>query len=190
MGIWNLTQAGFQMVQKRFCWKFWISNGTWNPDQTIWNLAQWPPCCQKPFEIRTKTSRFWMVQFSNGWEYSYNHRKSPTIWKLDHLKSDLQKVWISNVSGFQNVRFQISTTVLFIDALRQSQTFLPPKIFSKVLLYPLHHTVDNYEPFLVLFQASKYLDENSRYEILELLGQLEGELQAKDIAIATLKVSW
>ena len=71
----------------------------------------------------------------------------------------------------------------------QSQTFLPPKIFSKVLLYPLHHTVDNYEPFLVLFQASKYLDENSRYEILELLGQLEGELQAKDIAIATLKVS-
>jgi hypothetical protein len=42
---------------------------------------------------------------------------------------------------------------------------------------------------LVTFQASKYLDENSRYEILELLGQLEGELQAKDIAIATLKVS-
>ena len=40
-----------------------------------------------------------------------------------------------------------------------------------------------------VFQASKYLDENSRYEILELLGQLEGELQAKDIAIATLKVS-
>ena len=40
-----------------------------------------------------------------------------------------------------------------------------------------------------MFQASKYLDENSRYEILELLGQLEGELQAKDIAIATLKVS-
>lgn len=36
-------------------------------------------------------------------------------------------------------------------------------------------------------RASKYLDENSRYEILELLGQLEGELQAKDIAIATLK---
>lgn len=36
-------------------------------------------------------------------------------------------------------------------------------------------------------RASKYLDENSRYEILELLGQLEGEMQAKDIAIATLK---
>jgi len=42
--------------------------------------------------------------------------------------------------------------------------------------------------FVYCFQASKYLDENSRYEILELLGHLEGELQAKDIAIATLKV--
>ena len=40
-----------------------------------------------------------------------------------------------------------------------------------------------------LLQASKYLDENSRYEVLELLGHLEGELQAKDVAIATLKVS-
>ena len=27
--------------------------------------------------------------------------------KPKHLKSDLQKVWISNVSGFQTVRFQI-----------------------------------------------------------------------------------
>ena len=42
---------------------------------------------------------------------------------------------------------------------------------------------------LLLLQASKKLDDPTRCDILELLGQLEGELQAKDIAIATLKVS-
>lgn len=36
-------------------------------------------------------------------------------------------------------------------------------------------------------RASKYLDDNSRYEILDLLGHLEGELEAKDITIAALK---
>ena len=40
-----------------------------------------------------------MVWFLNNWGYS--HSSSQTIWKLDHLKSDLQKVYISNVSGFQ-----------------------------------------------------------------------------------------
>ena len=38
------------------------------------------------------------------------------------------------------------------------------------------------------FQASKKLDEKSKSDVLELLGELEGELEAKDIAIATLKV--
>ena len=42
---------------------------------------------------------------------------------------------------------------------------------------------------LLLLQASKKLDDPTRCDILELLGELEGELQAKDIAIATLKVS-
>ena len=32
------------------------------------------------------------------------------------------------------------------------------------------------------------MDEKAKSDVLELLGQLEGELQAKDIAIATLKV--
>ena len=33
------------------------------------------------------------------------------------------------------------------------------------------------------------MDEKSKSDVLELLGELEGELEAKDIAIATLKVS-
>jgi len=36
-------------------------------------------------------------------------------------------------------------------------------------------------------KASKKLDEKSKSDVLELLGELEGELEAKDIAIATLK---
>ena len=41
---------------------------------------------------------------------------------------------------------------------------------------------------LFIIQASKYLDENSRYEMLDVLTHLEGELQAKDVTIAALKV--
>ena len=37
------------------------------------------------------------VCISNGWDYSYSQSKRPTMWKLDHLKSDLQKCfWILN----------------------------------------------------------------------------------------------
>ena len=43
-------------------------------------------------------------------------------------------------------------------------------------------------PNIFYLQASKKLDEKAKLDVLELLGQLEGELQAKDIAIATLKV--
>ena len=46
--------------------------------KTIWN--------------RTETTRFWMVRFWKGWDNSYSHV---------HLKSALQKVWISNISWFQ-----------------------------------------------------------------------------------------
>ena len=45
----------------------WVANGLdleWDLNSgspTIWNPVKWPPFCQKPFEIRTKTSRFRMV---------------------------------------------------------------------------------------------------------------------------------
>ena len=42
--------------------------------------------------------------------------------------------------------------------------------------------------FLFFQKASKYLDENSRFEMLDVLTHLEGELQAKDVTIAALKV--
>ena len=45
-------------------------------------------------------------------------------------------------------------------------------------------------PNIFYLQASKKLDEKAKLDVLELLGQLEGELQAKDIAIATLKVNY
>ena len=37
------------------------------------------------------------------------HLKSPAIWKMYHVKSNLQKVWIWNISWFWIVRFQIPT---------------------------------------------------------------------------------
>ena len=45
----------------------WVSNGPdfeWDlksRSSTIWNSDNWLPFCQKPFEIQTKTSGFWMV---------------------------------------------------------------------------------------------------------------------------------
>ena len=78
-------RGGLQIIQ--------IWNGIWNPDK-------WVPFCQKLFEICTKTSGFWMDQFSNGWDYSYSHGLSPTIWKPDHLKLD-KKSWIKMFPNFE-----------------------------------------------------------------------------------------
>ena len=57
----------------------------------LWNLQKWNWTILKLATVRIQ---FWMVRLSNGWDYS--HSKIPTFWKLDHLKSDLHKVWISN----------------------------------------------------------------------------------------------
>ena len=48
--------------------------------------------------------------------------------------------------------------------------------------------------YVLKFQAlevgiGKKLDEKSKSDVLELLSELEGELEGKDIAIATLKVN-
>ena len=59
----------------------------------IWNLKA------HPFEIRTNIHHFVKNYLESGQKrivFSYSHGLSPTIWKLDHLKSNIQKVWISN----------------------------------------------------------------------------------------------
>ena len=43
---------------------------------TIWIRTNAHHFVQKPFEIWTKTSKFWMVCFSNGWDYSYGHSQT------------------------------------------------------------------------------------------------------------------
>ena len=58
---------------------------------TIWKLAQTTAILYLPFEIQTIFSGFQMVQFSNGWASAKAIAIVPTIWKWDHLKSDLQK---------------------------------------------------------------------------------------------------
>ena len=105
-----LLQRGYEIqTSLDFEWlkRGWVANGLdfkrdlKSRSPTIWNADKWSPFCPKPLEIRTKMSRFWMGQFSNGWDYSYCHSLSTAIWKPDHLKSNLQKVQISSVSGFQ-----------------------------------------------------------------------------------------
>ena len=63
-----------------------------------------------PFEIRKlnhlksgqKCLFFWIVWFSNGWDYYYSY--SRIIWTPHHLKSDLQKVRISKLPDFKSFR--------------------------------------------------------------------------------------
>ena len=82
----NLIQWGSEIrTSLDFKWlkRGWVANGlnfkldlkSWSP--TIWNSDKWPPFCQKPLEIWTKMSRFWMVQFSNGWGYRYVAQDNP-----------------------------------------------------------------------------------------------------------------
>ena len=53
--IWNgQKEVGLQMV--------WISNGIWSPEAKPFEIrTKWPPFCQKPFEIQTNISGFWMT---------------------------------------------------------------------------------------------------------------------------------
>ena len=81
-----------------------LSETIWNPNENVWILNG---------------------PVLNGWDCSYSH--SPTIWKLDCLKSDLQKVWISNVSGFQMVGFQIPI-VCFRRRERNNNKFFLKKV--------------------------------------------------------------
>ena len=51
----------------------WILNGIWNPEaQPFEILTNDRHFVKKTFEIRTKISEFWMVQFLNGWDFKYS----------------------------------------------------------------------------------------------------------------------
>ena len=88
----------------------WISN-------EIWNLEA------QPFEIWTNDRPFVKNHLKSGQKSPYFEWNSfqmfgitaielkPTIWKQDHLKSDLQKAQILNVSLFWMVGFQIHTVL-------------------------------------------------------------------------------
>ena len=45
----------------------------------------------KTFEIWTKMSGFWMVQFSNGWDHCFSY--SMTFWEPDHSNPIFNKSW-------------------------------------------------------------------------------------------------
>ena len=63
-------------------------------------------------------------------------------------------------------------------------------VIADIELYTIKNSDQSISSFITIssLKASKYLDENSRYEMLDVLTHLEGELQAKDVTIAALKV--
>ena len=63
------------------------------------------PTTWKPDNRRQLVS-YVLVWYSNGWS-SKDISHEPTIWILNHLKSEFQKVLYSNVSGILIVSFQI-----------------------------------------------------------------------------------
>ena len=74
----------------------------------IWNTKA------PQFEIQSngchfvkKHLKYKHIQISNGWDHSHGYSWSLTIWKLYHLKYNLQKARFSNVSGFKMVLFLI-----------------------------------------------------------------------------------
>ena len=77
VGIWNPDQSGFWMVENRLgykCPRCWMGSEIRELDHL--KFGQMAAILPKPFEILTKTSGFWTVQFSNGWDQSY----SSSIW--------------------------------------------------------------------------------------------------------------
>ena len=119
MGTRKQDASGNRPLNKVRIWYLdWILNGQKEVGLQmvrIWN-GIWNPKAQ-PFEIRTnghfvknfwnpdKTSGFWMVWFSNGWDYSYS--RSPTIWKPDHLKLGFN--WWEELNAIQ-VWSKVSST--------------------------------------------------------------------------------
>ena len=83
----------------------WISNEIWNPEA-------------QPIEIHTNAGQkcldFEWSSFQMVGTIAISMAKAQSFWKPDHLKSNLQKVRISNVSRFQMVGFQNPSVKRFL----------------------------------------------------------------------------
>ena len=97
-----------------------------------------------------------------GWLEQWNQCASPYLTQSDEREQRTDSLFWWNIS--ENRKFYDSIHPTF-----QHSTY--------------HKFIKTYS-----LKASKYLDENSRYEMLDVLTHLEGELQAKDVTIAALKV--
>ena len=67
--LWNLDIRFWMVLKSSVCkWSgSWMGSG-----QAIWNQDKWPLFVIKPFNIWTKTSRFWLVRSSYVQDHSYN----------------------------------------------------------------------------------------------------------------------
>ena len=101
-----------------------------------------------PFEYRTNGHR--LISLCTGlvfkWSVQYiGQSLRPTICIPNHLKSKLQKVWYSNVSGIQMVCIQIPTVIVKAKFCVQVNLKGKSIFFSyHILNYPCLPTIDSW----------------------------------------------
>ena len=72
---------------------------------TIWNMYKWAPFCQKPFEIWTKMSRFWMVGTIAIAIAKVRLFENRTIWNPTLKKSRFQMFPVVKWSDFRSLLY-------------------------------------------------------------------------------------
>ena len=91
--VWILSgqkEVGLQIV--------WILSGIWNLEAQPYEIiSTWHHFVKNHLKFGQKYPDYDWSRFLNGWDYRYGHSLSLTIWKPDHLKSELQKLQISRV---------------------------------------------------------------------------------------------
>ena len=113
---WVANGLNFEWDLGHIIWSFPESSKSRSP--TIWNPDKWPSFFQKPFEIRTKMSGFWVVRFLSGWDYNYSHAKARplknwTIWNPTFKISRFQIVPDFKWWDFRSPLYSIRVHFLF-----------------------------------------------------------------------------